>query len=426
MRRSVTTLALLALVWSTMAFTSTAQAVSPTPPDPSWQTDDIVRAVDYGRGAMYLGGAFTHVRPAGAAPGQSEVVRQHAAALKRKTGELLPWDPNVNGTVRAIAVWKQRVYLGGDFSSVGGQPRRNLAAVNATTGAVLNWAPKANRGVHAFHFDAAGGLYIGGAFSRVNGQPRERLAQVDRKGVLTDWAPVVGQLGGTTCPPRCAPVVFTIDLSTDFETVYFGGHFGSVNGASREQAAAVDAVTGSLRGWDPSIYAAANCPTCIPAETHRVYKVIITPTKAYTCGGYWRVWHQTRSSFNVYVTNLTTGAPDPVFAAGTDGDTTGCELRKNVLYLGGHFNYVGAACSPHPPPGINTQKCTALNSTVRHHAAAVDAITGDLLPWRPSANSHNGIWGIEKGPKTVAFFGHFTRFGGVGQQGIARYSSNLA
>ena len=425
MRRTTTAVALLALIWSTFAIEA-AHAASAWPPNSSWQTDDIVRAVAFGNGALYLGGSFTHVRPPGAGPGVGEVTREHAAALNRKTGGLLKWNPKVDGTVWAIAVWKSRVYLGGDFSSVGGEPRSNLAAVDADTGAVLNWAPKANGEVRAFRLDDEGRLYLGGSFSKVNGSTRERLAQLDRTGQLTPWAPRVGQVGGTSCPPRCPPVVFSIDLSTDGQTVYFGGHFGSVNGVGRNEAAAVDAATGrSVRAWNPDIYAPTNCSTCIPNETHRVYRVIITDTKAYMCGGFWKVWHEQERAFNVLVTNLTTGAPDPTFAAADDGDTTGCELRGNVLYLGGHFNYVGAACSPNPPPGINTQKCTADNATVRHHMAAVDATTGALLPWRPSANSNNGVWAIQKGPRTVAFVGHFTRVGGVDQQGVAMYSTNL-
>ena len=425
MRRTTTVLALLALTWSTFAI-QTAHAVSPTPPDPSWQTDDIVRAVAFGHGAVYLGGSFTHVRPPGAAPGAGEVVRAHAAALDRETGGLLKWNPKVDGTVWAIAVWKDRVYLGGDFSSVRGKPRSNLAAVDATTGKVLKWNPRANGVVRTFRLDDDGRIFLGGSFSSVNGDPRQRLAQLDRKGDLLPWAPTVSQVGGTTCPPRCSPVIFSIDLSTDGSTVYFGGHFGRVNGVSRNEAAAVDASTGkTVRAWDPDIYAPTNCPTCIPNETHRVYRVIITDTKAYMCGGFWKVWHEQKRAFNVLVTNLTTGAPDPVFAAADDGDTTGCELRGNVLYLGGHFNYAGAACSPNPPPGTNTQKCTADNSTVRHHVAAVNATTGDLLSWKPSANSSNGVWAIQKGPGTVAFVGHFTRVGGVDQQGIALYSSHL-
>ena len=77
MRRTTTVLVLLALTWSTFAI-QTAHAASATPPDPSWQTDDIVRAVAFGHGAVYLGGSFTHVRPPGAAPGVGDAVRERS------------------------------------------------------------------------------------------------------------------------------------------------------------------------------------------------------------------------------------------------------------------------------------------------------------------------------------------------------------
>jgi hypothetical protein len=69
-------------------------------------------------------------------------------------------------------------------------------------------------------------------------------------------------------------------------------------------------------------------------------------------------------------------------------------------------------------------KCTADNATTRHHVAAVDATTGEVLAWDANANSNHGIWSIESGPGgQVAFTGYFTRIGGTKQQMIAKYSA---
>src|SRR5215211_5612161 len=152
MRRTFVMLVFVALAGAAFP-TEAANAASASPPDPSWQTDDIVRAIAFGNGAIYLGGAFTHVRPPGADPGEKEVARSHAAALNRTTGKLLKWNPNVDGVVFAIAVWRQRVILGGDFDSVRGKPRSNLAAVDAKTGALLKWSPKTNGEVRALKLD---------------------------------------------------------------------------------------------------------------------------------------------------------------------------------------------------------------------------------------------------------------------------------
>ena len=53
------------------------------------------------------------------------------------TGNVLPWNPNVNGTVCTILPSGNNVYLGGSFTAVGGAAHKNIAQVNNTTGAVV-------------------------------------------------------------------------------------------------------------------------------------------------------------------------------------------------------------------------------------------------------------------------------------------------
>ena len=80
------------------------------------QTNGRVNAVVYLGGTVYLGGSFTQV------DGQT---RNRLAACDAATGNLLPWNPNANGVVRALKVSPAgtRVYVGGDFSAVGGAAR---------------------------------------------------------------------------------------------------------------------------------------------------------------------------------------------------------------------------------------------------------------------------------------------------------------
>jgi len=122
-------------------------------PDSTWQTDGRVRAIDYSGGVVYIGGSFTHVRPPGGTSGQ--VVRNHVAAFDAATGSLLPWNPNANGAVRALVVAGSTVYIGGDFSTVGGHARSHVAAVDKA-GVLLPWNPRASGTVHAIVRDSAG------------------------------------------------------------------------------------------------------------------------------------------------------------------------------------------------------------------------------------------------------------------------------
>ncbi|HTT57728.1 MAG TPA: hypothetical protein VMF63_11505, partial [Opitutaceae bacterium] len=105
------------------------------------------------------------------------------------------WNPNAkrlaaapDADVWTLAVAGSNVYAGGSFSSIGGQPRRNLAALDVRTGkATLD--PKADGGVFAL---AASGsiLYVGGAFSSIGGQPHHYIAALNaRTGKATVWNP---------------------------------------------------------------------------------------------------------------------------------------------------------------------------------------------------------------------------------------------
>ena len=66
---------------------------------------------------------------------------------------LLPWNPNANAgaVIRALKVSPAgtRVYVGGDFSVVGGALRSRVAALDPTSGVALSWDPYVNDSVKA-------------------------------------------------------------------------------------------------------------------------------------------------------------------------------------------------------------------------------------------------------------------------------------
>ncbi len=394
---------------------SASQALAQNPPHQSWQTNGTVRAVVISHGVVYLGGQFTTMRPANTPLGSARaVVRRNAAAINATTGRLLPWNPNVAGRVDALRVIGNRVYLGGLFTAVGGNARANVAAVGPAAGKPTAWHANTNGSVRALEATPGGSVLLGGDFTRVAGRARTRLAEVTPASKVTAWAPKIGQVTGFACPPRCHPSVFTIRMSATGRTVYFGGHFGLVNDVSRNEAAAVPlAHGGTTLAFNPNIYADANCPLCTTPETSRVYNIIPTATRIYTCGGYWKVNGSTRS-FNVSAFNPTSGALITGFRGQDDGDTPGCALRAGVLYIGGHFNVAGFNCEPN-----QLQFCTT-----RHHVAALDAATGSVISsWNPGANSVHGLLAIANAPGAVAFGGYFTRIGATNRQGIALYRS---
>jgi hypothetical protein len=390
-----------------------AQAAAADPPDLSWQTNGVVRAIAFSNGVMYVGGQFTSVRPPGAVLGsRRSVKRSNVAAFSTTTGAVLRWHPQVSGTVYSIAVSGSRVYLGGAFTSIDGAARSRLAAVT-TAGTLSGWNPRADSTVDVVRIGPNGNVFAGGRFGRIGGVPRSRIAEITPTGALTGWAPQIGQLPGAACPPRCSPVIFTIAFSPAGQSVYLGGHFGLVDDVARNEAAAVSLTDGSaVLGFNPNIYAPANCAGCTTPETSRVYTMIVTGSRVYTCGGYWKV-NGTRRSFNVSAFDPDTGALDPTFTVQDDGDTPGCALRSGILYVGGHFDVAGPGCQPG-----NLAPCVT-----RRHVAAIDTRTNELRTWNPGANSIHGILAVAANLKRVAFGGYMTRMGGIDQQGIAVYNA---
>jgi hypothetical protein len=101
-----------------VALSGPAEAIvspTPSPGAGACETNGRVNAVAYLGGTIYLGGSFTAVEG---------TTRNRLAACDAATGNLLSWNPNANGVVRALKVSPAgtRVYAGGDFTAVGGGP----------------------------------------------------------------------------------------------------------------------------------------------------------------------------------------------------------------------------------------------------------------------------------------------------------------
>ena len=207
-------------------------------------------------------------------PGQDRPRHRHADRL----------EPGGSAVVRALAVSGTRVYAGGAFAVIGGLPIVNLAAIDLVTGAVdPAWLPAPNQAPRAIHLSADGSsLIVGGAFTAVGGQLRRNLASVSTvTGLATGWVP----------EPNYR--IWVLDLSTDgttvftgsdtnrvtafpltdgaarprwtfrgngnvqaigasAETVYVGGHFTTWTDQPRGHLAALSTVDGSLTAWTPT------------------------------------------------------------------------------------------------------------------------------------------------------------------------------
>ena len=147
---------------------------------------------------VYAGGNFTTIG------GQS---LNNVAALDVSTGNATSWNANANGSVLALAVSGSTVYAGGNFTSIGMQSRNNIAALDASSGIPTSWNPNANGGYYSGLVSAlalsGNTVYVGGTFTSIGGQSRNNIAALDAStGNATAWNPdATGGTWGAGSPP---------------------------------------------------------------------------------------------------------------------------------------------------------------------------------------------------------------------------------
>ena len=298
--------------------------------------------------------------------------------------------PVVNGNIQAVAADGQFVYLGGSFTLAGGQARANLARVDGATGFVdPTWNPGASTGATGGQVSglvvSGGVLYVGGAFSTVGGQPRNSLAAIAASGAVTPWrADTDGSVFGLTVHagavyvaggferigglPRRNTAAVSVATpaavlpwhpSTDLAVgVAAGGGrvavFGSIagwGGLIRRGLAAVDAVTGDLLPWTADFGGGS------------LRELVVAGTRLIAGGTFTTVNGQTRRRLAMF--DLETRALLPM-APSVTGEVRALAVANEVLYMGGLFSDV--------------------DGVARTNLAAIDLRSGALLPWRPQAN----------------------------------------
>lgn len=370
LRRSALVVA-SALAAHAMLFPSSpARAIVAEQPDDTWQTDGPVYAVARAGSRIYLGGDFRSLTD-----GRGHTVsRTRLAALDAATGTPIgSWAPRADGIVRAIEASADgsTIFVGGTFDHVNGRDRSNLAAIRASDGSVMHgWKPRTNGG-GVNRIEAYGNtVYVGGGFGYVNGEPRPRLAALSAGG---------GELR-SRFNARPDGSVRGLSMAPDGDVLYVGGEFTHIQGAFRENVAAVDPVTGDVRAWSPN-------------PDYPLLDLAATATHVYLAGA---GGGGTLAAFEA--------APrdDEVWEVRTDGNLQAVSFLGPVVYGGGHFD--------------------AVDGERRRKIMAVRAETGTLLAWNPDMNSSVGVRSLVSYGSKLYAGGEFTTVGGRSREGFAQFT----
>ncbi len=308
--------------------------------------------------------------------------RSCLAALDLSTGTLKPWDPAPNGlVVNAIAASGGVVYVGGDFTSIGGQARHGIAALDTLAGAATSWNPMADGQVRALILHA-GKLYAGGGFWDIGGQTRHYAAALDTAtGQATAWNP--------------SPSDWVLSLAASGGTIYLGGFFNAVGGVIHHSLAAVDTATGVVSPWTADTG---------PGEV--IEAMGLSSGMLYVGGQFETMEGQPRNCLAAIDTatgQLSRWDPLILGLGATGGSQTivhALAVHGHTIYAGGDFYTIGGKARP----------CLA----------ALDDSVGAATAWTPLADSP--VWSLAVDGGTIYAGGSFWNVGLLPMPGFAALS----
>jgi trimeric autotransporter adhesin len=341
----------------------------------------VSSACSDGKGGWFVCGSFARI---------NGIPRREIAHLKHEGTLDAGWNPDPDSTVTALALCGNKLYVGGCFTTIGGQKRTGLAALDATTGKTLDWnaewgsvgevrtiladGPTVYAGGyngswlaqserrHVVAFDSGSGVmlnwnprvfgevlaiakigstvFIGGDFDTVGKTEHRRLAAVNaQSGEALDWNWNIDSRG-----VECLAAIGT--------TLFVGGHFESFGGERRNNLAALDATSGRVLSWKPD-------------PNNQVGTMVADSANVYVGGLFDTIGATPRfkiASFDAAAGKLRDW--DPMVFGG--GDLHTIALSGQTIFIGGVIMGVGAEW--------------------RKNLAAIDAVTGKALPWNPQAD----------------------------------------
>ncbi len=174
-------------------------------------------------GKILIGGDFTSVLG---------VARNNIARLNADGTLDTAFNPNASGTVTTIAVQSDgQVLAGGSFTAIGGLSRNSIARLDAVTGAPdPNFDPNAtipvtnNAVVFSIKVQTDGKILVGGFFTAIGGSSRNHIARLLSTGAVD-----------TTFNPNANGEVRSIVVQAD--GIIIGGVFDSVGGQPHSKIA---------------------------------------------------------------------------------------------------------------------------------------------------------------------------------------------
>ena len=333
---------------------------------------------------ILLGGTFTQARNDDS---NTQLKRSGLLAFDKTTGRIsTTFVPQPNGPVEVLlpAADGQSVYVGGKFTEIAGQSRRNLVRLNLADGSLVD---QFDAGAVAGKVDdlrlSGGRLWVAGAFTHISGQAQQALATLNpTTGAFDPYMRLAVDgvhNGGSTA-------VRKIDITPDGRDLVAIGNFRTLEGVRSQQVLRMDLSSPTAArpdNWQTAFFETV----CSTNWYSYVYDVDISPDGSFfviVTSGTWGGSSTACDSSSRWEMSSAGSGITPSWLNKTGGDTQwSVEITDSAVYVGGHARWQNNPfMSNEPGPG----------AVARPGIAALDPVNGLPLTWNPTRTRGVGVF----------------------------------
>jgi hypothetical protein len=370
-------------------------------------------------GGFYVGGNFSSIA------GQTRLNLAYINSL----GGIGSWNPSTNGKINDMIMIGDNIYIGGDFTSVNGQTRNYLATIN-TSGSLLGWNPSASANIYTLDYYNSN-IYVGGKFNYINNKNVGKIAIINTSGSVFKFN---FDFNFEDYDNTLQKNIEVHAIKSVGSNVYIGGSFSNMSKYS-----AFHAIDNSLNSiYIDQIYGSSSDYTYLLDAVRDNFG-------GFYVGGYIQsISGQTRNRLAYINSSGGLGSWNP----SANGDVAALVISGDNIYFGGSFTTV-AGQTRNRLAAVNTSGSlldwnpsassqvvsiaisgnniyiggwfNSVNGNVRNYLAAVNT-SGNVLPWNPNASSVVRAFAISG--DNIYMGGSFTSVGGQTRNRLAAVNTS--
>jgi PKD repeat protein len=331
---------------------------------------------------IVLGGEFTQTRNNSS---ETVIARTNLVAFDATTKEIsTTFAPNPNGPVHVVLPTGdgESVFVGGSFTTIAGQTRKNLVKLRVADGALITAFNAGNVAGQVKDLRLSNGrLWVAGGFTHIANSAQLGLATLNpTTGALNQFMRrVIAGLhdGGFT-------TVMKIDINSSGTRLVAIGNFDTIDGVKKHQLFVLD-LTGATAAVAP-FHTTFYETMCSSSFDTYMRDLDLSPNGAFfvvsTTGAYGGAGSACDSTARF---EIESGAnTPPSWVNNTGGDTTyAVEITNSVVYTGGHARWQNNA--------FRADRA-GQGAVSRPGIAALDPLNGLPLSWNPTRDRGVGVF----------------------------------